>query len=283
MDDPFERRFFHALNELQTPRKSASVKEFEQWLLQAIDTPTSWSQKRSEVLDYSYSEKITRALNQVEDQYLPGFEATQERWFHQSFMRALNEVAPSPGIPVMEFRTDVRRFVYKLFRGRLRAADVDPEEAIQEVLLGLLIRNQGICAWRPSGGRARPGYVFMVTESVVNNMCRKRRYDTHLQVYTLSPAHLPTGVSMYDDTMIQEDISEEDCHRYVIEQKAASPEVSPVLVEDLERACKPVPHAYTYVKHMVEGGLRQDLHGVIPRQAIVDARKTVRDFLDPKT
>jgi len=231
----------------------------------------------------SFKESLLQALREVEklpeQQVEPSLLKGQE--FKRSLVKAIDEIdgGPGPGINITSFYRDVRRFIYHQFTRTLRLWGLDPEDAIQEVYLGLLIRNQGICPWRPTGGRSQSGYVYMVTEGVVLNMIQRQKYRSQFQVSTIMACHRPTGVGLFDDTLLQDSITPQDLHRFIVEQQVAPAEVDMVLVDDLDKKCRPLHGAHLYVKHILNGGQRQDLYGIIPGLAIVEARKVMREFL----
>jgi DNA-directed RNA polymerase specialized sigma24 family protein len=215
-----------------------------------------------------------------EEEYIPHYERSQERRFHRSISIALNDIDDQTGLDVAEWTEDVRRYIIKMFSGRLTAADVEIEDAIQEVLLGLEIRNRGICPWRPNGGRTKAAYVFMVTEGVVRNMARKRLHHTQGFIRTLRP-HMMFGMGSLEELEPKSWWKEEDDHQQWVEQTPARTRLDMNLVDDLARACRELPDAHTYVQHMVEGGKRYELKGVMTTRALRAARRTVLDFLSP--
>ena len=83
------------------------------------------------------------------------------------------------GIDLHKRGHEVRKLMYAGFGLRIARSGYDPEEVLQEVYRGILVRNQGKCpfdARKSSFGH----YVHMVIECVLNNYHRKeQRKRTH--------------------------------------------------------------------------------------------------------
>jgi hypothetical protein len=275
----FEQSLEAALEALEHQEPESTWEELEQWLLEELEKPTPAPLRvKSAYHPHYHVEHLTKVLNRVEDRFVRHYENTQRKVFDQSLARALTHIDDQTGLDVAAWKEDVRRYVIKLFSGRLRAADVEIEDAIQEVLLGLEIRNHGICPWRPTGGRTKAAYVFMVTEGVVRNMARKRLHRTQGFVRTLRHHMLP-GMGNLEDLEPKSWISEEDRHQFFVEQVPERTPFDPMLVEDLEKVCSELPEAYAYVKHMVEGGKRYELLEHMKHRTVTKLYHTVRDFL----
>ena len=77
------------------------------------------------------------------------------------------------------FRADeVRKLLWRGFAGKMLSQGYDPEDVLQEVYRGLLVRNNGRCPW--DGRKSTFGhYVHMVISCVLTNYHRKqaRRID----------------------------------------------------------------------------------------------------------
>ena len=74
---------------------------------------------------------------------------------------------------------EVRKLLFAGFAGKMLSRGYDPEDVLQEVYKGLLVRNNGICPW--DGRKSTFGhYVHMVTNCVLTNYHRKenKRLDT---------------------------------------------------------------------------------------------------------
>ena len=78
-----------------------------------------------------------------------------------------------------EYKADeVRKLLWRGFAGKMLSQGYDPEDILQEVYQGLLVRNQGKCPW--DGRKSTFGYyVHMVANCVLTNYHRKssRRVD----------------------------------------------------------------------------------------------------------
>lgn len=93
------------------------------------------------------------------------------------------------GIDLSKKAEDVKKLLYAGFGAWMLSSGYDPEEVLQEVYKGILIRNQGKCPWRAD--KSKFGYyVHMVCRGVLYNWHRKKaRVKQHEKV----------GVRLYDD------------------------------------------------------------------------------------
>lgn len=86
---------------------------------------------------------------------------------------------PSSGRGDAKTRADeVRKLLWSGFAGKMLSQGYDPEDVLQEVYRGLLVRNRGTCPW--DGRKSTFGhYVFMCVNCVLTNYHRKqvRRVD----------------------------------------------------------------------------------------------------------
>ncbi len=77
------------------------------------------------------------------------------------------------GIDLSEKFLDVRKLFMSGFARKVSQRGLDPEDVLQEVYKGLLIRNNGKCPWdmrKSSMGY----YVYMVSSNILSNYARKR-------------------------------------------------------------------------------------------------------------
>lgn len=107
--------------------------------------------------------------------------------FNKSFELELDRVQGVVGIELgakserkdSAFKADeVRRLLWRGFAGKMLSQGYDPEDVLQEVYRGLLVRNKGRCPW--DGRKSTFGhYVFLVIGCVLTNYHRKqiRRID----------------------------------------------------------------------------------------------------------
>lgn len=107
--------------------------------------------------------------------------------FRKSFVLELDRVEGVVGIDLgaeserrgAVFRADeVRKLLWRGFAGKMLSQGYDPEDVLQEVYRGLLVRNNGKCPW--DGRKSTFGhYVHMVISCVLTNYHRKqaRRID----------------------------------------------------------------------------------------------------------
>jgi len=78
------------------------------------------------------------------------------------------------GIDLARRGDEVAKLLFAGFGNKIRSAKYDPDEVLQEVYKGLLIRNRGRGAWNPD--RSSFGhYVHMVAGCVMSNYHRKQR------------------------------------------------------------------------------------------------------------
>ena len=76
------------------------------------------------------------------------------------------------GIDLVRRGREVAKLFYAGFGARVAGAGIDPEEVLQEVYRGLLVRNAGTCPWdarKSSFGH----YVHMVCSCIVSNFFRR--------------------------------------------------------------------------------------------------------------
>ena len=85
--------------------------------------------------------------------------------------------APAPrrqklGIDLQLKRTDVAKLLRSGFDRQIRSLGMDFEDALQEVYLGILVRNKGKCPWdinKSSFGH----YVYMICGCILANLAKK--------------------------------------------------------------------------------------------------------------
>ena len=107
--------------------------------------------------------------------------------FDKAFLLELDRVEGIVGIELgalserrgATFKADeVRKLLWRGFAGKMLSQGYDPEDVLQEVYRGLLVRNKGKCPW--DGRKSTFGhYVHMVISCVLTNYHRKqaRRID----------------------------------------------------------------------------------------------------------
>jgi hypothetical protein len=86
----------------------------------------------------------------------------------------------APGIDLAKRGHEVRKLLFAGFGSKIKAANYDPDDVLQEVYKGILVRNNGKCPFDPS--KASFGhYVHMVCDCIVSNyhrrMSRQRRVE----------------------------------------------------------------------------------------------------------
>lgn len=75
------------------------------------------------------------------------------------------------GIDLAKRGHEVAKLFYAGFAGKLMGAGIDPEEVLQEVYRGILVRNKGACPWDPRKS-SFGHYVHMVCSCIISNYFR---------------------------------------------------------------------------------------------------------------
>jgi DNA-directed RNA polymerase specialized sigma24 family protein len=107
-------------------------------------------------------------------------------------LKASSELSDSElelGIDLVSRSHEVAKLLFKGFGGWIYSSGYDPKEVLQEVFLGLLVRNRGKCPWdaeKSSFGH----YVHMVCNGVLSNFHRKKKRIRQCE---------QTGVFGYDE------------------------------------------------------------------------------------
>jgi len=82
------------------------------------------------------------------------------------------EADPELGIDLVNRSGEVVKLLFAGFGSWIHTSGFDPEEVVQEVFLGMVVRNQGRCPW--DGRKSSFGhYVHMVCNGVLSNYHRK--------------------------------------------------------------------------------------------------------------
>lgn len=80
------------------------------------------------------------------------------------------------GINVEDKKDDIKLLFYKRQAPSVIKAGLDPEDVLQEVYKGILIRNEGTCPYDPEKS-AFSTYVVMVMNCIVMNLINKQRRE----------------------------------------------------------------------------------------------------------
>lgn len=94
----------------------------------------------------------------------------------------VRDVWDGAGIDLVNRGHEVRKLFYAGFMGRVARYGYDPEEVLQEVYAGLLVRNRGKCPFdvkKSSFGH----YVHMVCECIISNYHRKHNRRAQAEQY----------------------------------------------------------------------------------------------------
>lgn len=103
------------------------------------------------------------------------------------------------GIDLARRSHEVRKLLFAGFGRRMYACGYDPEDVLQEVYKGLLIRNAGKCPWDPAKS-SFGHYVHMVCSCILSNYHRKQHRTREMeQVGLLNPLSLEGGGMHYTD------------------------------------------------------------------------------------
>ena len=133
----------------------------------------------------AFVEAIESDLRPLDEFVAPTDEMVQE--FDVAFKLELDRVEDRVGIDLgkhserkgSRFKADeVRRLLWRGFAGKMLSQGYDPEDVLQEIYRGLLVRNKGRCPW--DARKSTFGhYVHMVISCVLTNYHRKqvRRID----------------------------------------------------------------------------------------------------------
>jgi len=129
-----------------------------------------------------------------------------------SFDGLYEEIArPELGIDLAQRGHEVRKLLFKGFRGLMFSRGYDPEDVLQEIYRGLLTRNKGKCPW--DGRKSTFGfYVTMVCRCVLTNYHRKQSRRLDRQAVELDEAMLdgqvmdPSDSSDSSDRLAQESL-----------------------------------------------------------------------------
>jgi len=127
------------------------------------------------------------------------------------------------GIDLAEHADLIRDLVMSGFGSRLRQFQIDPDDALQQVYLGLLVRNEGTCPFDPAVG-ALSTYLYWVVNGVTCNLIAR---EWHRRRQGVNPVLASQG--------FRHDVLEELPQREILmEDPPDSPDVSAVAVRSEE-------------------------------------------------
>lgn len=98
--------------------------------------------------------------------------------FERSLKLELDRIEGKVGIDLAKRAHEVRKLLFAGFAGKMLSRGYDPDEVLQEIYRGLLVRNRGKCPW--DGRKSSFGhYVHMAINCILTNYHRKetRRGD----------------------------------------------------------------------------------------------------------
>jgi len=147
------------------------------------------------------------------------------------------------GIDLKIKSNDVKRLMFAGFGRSIQKYGLDPEEVLQEVYKGLLIRNQGKCPWDPDKS-SFGHYVHMVISCILSNYqkksCRVHQaeqlgsYSSNGDLEDVSLSHLATS-----EPLQEEEISKEKMFSVLYEktlEKAKEKNIDVLLVSEVTKA-----------------------------------------------
>ena len=80
------------------------------------------------------------------------------------------------GVDLSKYKEDIKLIFYKRQAHRMIKEGLDPEEVLQEVYKGVLIRNRGKCPYDPRKS-AISTYIVLVMDCIIMNIVNKHRKD----------------------------------------------------------------------------------------------------------
>lgn len=120
------------------------------------------------------------------------------------------------GIDLVNRGHEVRKLFYAGFMGRVTRYGYDPEEVLQEVYAGLLVRNKGKCPFDPKKS-SFGHYVHMVCECIVSNYHRKHNRHAQAEQFGHTAADgLEVDVASADLAVVEADQEEALSHNFAL-------------------------------------------------------------------
>lgn len=83
---------------------------------------------------------------------------------------------PELGVDLSKYKEDIKLIFYKRQANRMIKEGLDPEEVLQEVYKGILIRNKGKCPYDPRKS-ALSTYIVLVMDCIIMNIVSKHRKE----------------------------------------------------------------------------------------------------------
>jgi DNA-directed RNA polymerase specialized sigma24 family protein len=161
----------------------------------------------------------------------PEWTAEMDAAFEKALNLELDRIEERVGIDLAGRGHEVRKLLFAGFAGKMLSRGYDPEDVLQEVYRGLLVRNKGKCPWdkrKSSFGH----YVYMVISCVLTNYHRKEskqviRDAKPLEVRNDEGEELPSSygsVPIHYGTELGEQMALNALQRYLMELPDTSPE-----------------------------------------------------------
>jgi len=116
-----------------------------------------------------------------------------------------SQMAEGLGVDLVKRGHEVRKLLFAGFGGKIRSAGYDPDEVLQEVYKGILVRNAGECPYDPK--KASWGhYIHLICGCVMSNYHRKMQRQRKVEPLAdegdeLVLDHASGGVSVGPDEL----------------------------------------------------------------------------------
>jgi DNA-directed RNA polymerase specialized sigma24 family protein len=171
------------------------------------------------------------------------------------------------GIDLARRHKEVTKLFYKGFARQVAASGYDPQDVLQEIYKGILIRNNGTCPWDEKKSKFGH-YVYMICDCVIKNYHKKQNHISSNERYgfdTMSDDDGGMETYIEDTKVKQPDFVLDDILRQVKSKKFEKEikEMVPLLIEG-------------YSKEAIS-----ELTG-IPRQSINKAFALLKDSLSTR-
>jgi len=105
---------------------------------------------------------------------------TSEKTWHKGmipiFCFSFEQEYRQLGVDLSRYKEDIKLIFYKRQANRMIKEGLDPEEVLQEVYKGLLIRNKGKCPYDPRKS-ALSTYIVLVMDCIIMNIVSKHRKE----------------------------------------------------------------------------------------------------------
>lgn len=101
----------------------------------------------------------------------------------------ISDLWETTGIDIAAKKDDIAKILFSKFGSEIYANGYDPEEVLQEVYTGIIIRNKGTCPFNPVKS-SLGHYIYIICSCILNNYHRKQNR---------TKAHEKLGISLSHD------------------------------------------------------------------------------------